>query len=540
MADTNPTTKILTEILDWNKKIHDEKIFGDVPIISDLLYGITALFTGFSSLVLAGLNVIVEIILKAALSLIDTILLIPLSAMSEQLIDYLIDQQLIDRQIKDLLTGIIKPDGIENHLLAIILYLMTSFSSIESIMQVSNVKTQQLLLEKIRPILPTPDQLIRLLFLRPEYKEKWVEMLGYYGYTNERIDNLMEASMSPLGEEQIRVGYWRKLLSHTETIEKLRMIGKTERDISIIMESWKPIPSPQDLFWMVGKEAFEADQIERFGLDDEYPIEQDEHLEKQGITEYWRKKYWIAHWNYPGVSQVLECLHRNEVTLDDVREFYRVVEIPKFWRDKLIKISYHPYTRVDVRRMHALGIISPEQLKRAYQDIGYDEEKAEGLRDFTIKYNKGSEDELSKTQILNFYQLGILTEQDAILMLEEIGIEPPIIALYLKKVKLSIQKEYIKEVVDVCEHLYINNRLNTGGVYSRLSAINIATEKIENYIDKWDISKQKIRKLPTKEDLIKFLQNEIITKKDFQDVMKEIGFDKIHIEWYLKLISRKD
>jgi len=536
--NTDPKTKILTEILNWNKNINEDKIFGEVPIISDLLYGITAVMSGLGGLLLSGMNLLIEIAIKGIISVIDIFILIPFSAICEQMINFLVDQKLIHTDIKKLLDEIINTTGNENHILSIVLYLMTSFSAISSIMEVSNVTTQQSLLEKIRPILPTPDQLIRLLFLRPEYNSNWIAMLHMYGYTDDRINVLKESSMSPLDENQIRMVYWRKLISTQEAIEKLRMIGKTEIDIANLMKTWELIPSAQDLLWMVGKEAFEPDQINRFGLDLEFPIEQREFLSAQGITPYWQDKYWIAHWSYPSIQQVLECLHRGKVEYEDVMEYYRVVEIPKYWREKLIQISYHPYTRVDVRRMHAIGVVDENELKQAYKDIGYDNEHAEKMKDFTILYNKGSKDELSRAQIFDFYKLGIITEQDAFLLMEELGFDRSITELFIAKTKLSIQKEYIREVIDIAEHLYINNRINTGEVFSRLNRVNISTEKIENYLDKWDISKQKIRKLPTKEDLGKFFVNNIINENEYIKLMIENGYDRNHINWYIKLLKQ--
>lgn len=536
--NTDPKTKILTEVIEWNKKINEEKVFGDVPIISDLLYGITALVSGLGSLMITGLNYIVEIIVTGIFNIVDILLLVPFSAMCEQLLDYLVTQNIVHEDIKKLLDGIINPYGDENRILAIILYLMTSFSAIGSIMEVSNVTSQQKLLNQIRPILPTTDQLVRLLFLRPEYEASWIEMLHLYGFSDEKILNMKQASMTPLDENQVKIMYWRKLITMQDVIEKLRMIGKTDGDIENLVKTWEIIPSPQDLLWMVGKEAFEPDQIARYGLDLEFPNEVKDYLNSMGLNDYWQMKYWIAHWTYPSVQQVLECMHRQIVTEDDVKEYYRVVEMPLFWREKLIQISYHPYTRVDVRRMNALGIIGPEKLEKAYRDIGYDEEHAKNLADFTIKYNKGSKDELSRAQIFDFYKLGIITEQDTFLMMEEIGYDREITELFIKKTKLAIQKEYIKEVIDIAEHLYINNRINTGEVFSRLSKVNIATEKIENYISKWEVSKQKTRKLPNKDDLGKFFLAGIIDEKNYVQLMSENGYDRTHINYYILLMKR--
>jgi len=81
-----------------------------------------------------------------------------------------------------------------------------------------------------------------------------------------------------------------------------------------------------------------------------------------------------------------EMLHRGVIDKDELKLLLRALDVMPFWREKLVQISYNPLTRVDVRRMFSIGILDETQVKRAYLDLGYSDEKAEWLKQFTIRY----------------------------------------------------------------------------------------------------------------------------------------------------------
>lgn len=532
-------TKIIDEIMSWNESIQDEKLFGDVPIVSDVLYGFTAAISGLFALGGVLLDSIVSIAVQGIGNILDMLLIIPLSALAEQGVDFLIRKDYMDELTRDIIQGLTHTDNQENHLLSLFINISACLNTLESILEVCNVKTQQNILRQTTPMYPNPEQLLKLMFLHPENKRTYEELLQNYGYNEDNTNRMYHSYMNPININMLQTMYYREIKTKEECKEILLQNGYDNLKAIDIIKSWEIIPSIQDLLWMTGKEVFEPDQVREYTLDSEFPFEQVEWMKKMGLSEYWQHKYWEAHWTYPSMQQVLEMLHRGYLNEDQVYNYYRVVEIPPYWRDKLIKISYRPFTRVDVRRMHLLKTISDDELKQAYKDIGYDDDKAEKMKDFTIKYNKKGNDELSKNEILSFYIDGIIFEQDVFLMLEEIGYDRNIIDLYIKKIKLKIQKEYIKEMIKVTEHLYINNMINTGEVYSRLNKVNITSEKIEVYIDKWDVSKEKTRKYPSKEDLQKYFINDIISKNEYIDVMKKLGYEIKHIQWSIDFIEKE-
>jgi hypothetical protein len=113
-------------------------------------------------------------------------------------------------------------------------------------------------------------------------------------------------------------------------------------------------------------------------------------------------------------------LHRGIIQPPDLDSLFMAHDIIPWWREKLVGLSYRVYTRVDVRRMYNLGILSREEVKRAYLDLGYDAEKAENMTRFTVAYTSSADRELTKADILKGYRTGQLLADDAIELLMDL------------------------------------------------------------------------------------------------------------------------
>jgi len=131
------------------------------------------------------------------------------------------------------------------------------------------------------------------------------------------------------------------------------------------------IPPTTDLINWVAKEVFEPTMRAKYGLGDEAEeIERDLFYE-QGLSDEQIDNYWAAHWEHASWMQVVEMLYRGLITEDDVYEWFRLVEIPPFWRDLLIQTAYTWPTRVDVRRWWDMRTIDEAELRRLYSGMGY-------------------------------------------------------------------------------------------------------------------------------------------------------------------------
>jgi len=164
---------------------------------------------------------------------------------------------------------------------------------------------------------------------------------------------------------------WRGFITEGRLIDSLTDQGYSDDDIETLRNVLKFYPAPADLVRWQAREVFEPEMIARYGLDSEYGEIEKEPFYKAGMTDEQIRNYWRAHWEHASWIQVVEMLRRGQLTESEVRDWFRLVEIPPFWRDKLIAISWAVPTRVDVRRFWDMRTIDETRLREIYTWQGY-------------------------------------------------------------------------------------------------------------------------------------------------------------------------
>lgn len=252
--------------------------------------------------------------------------------------------------------------------------------------------------EKFRPTLLTEYEVINARFRNLLNDQTAGTELGFLGYRPERQKVLIESARPLLGPATIQMAYLRGEIDESLHDDLLSKHGYTHFDIAVFKTLYQLIPPPADLIQMAVKEAFSPEIAVSFGQYEDFPEAFGIWAEKQGLTKEWAERYWAAHWNLPSSTQGFEMLHRGVVDEDELKLLLRALDIMPFWKEKLIQISYRPYTRVDIRRMYGLGILDRDGVYRSYRDLGYDDEHAEGLTEFTVRYYT-SEDETEQDDV---------------------------------------------------------------------------------------------------------------------------------------------
>ena len=296
------------------------------------------------------------------------------------------------------------------------------------------------------------------------------------------------------------------------------------------------MPSAQDLVNWQAKEVFEPAMIAKYGLDDEFEALDLTLFEKIGVTEEQALNYWRAHWEHPELRTIIEMLRRTDFTEEDMKEWFRLVEIPPYWRDKLIEISYEVPTRVDVRRWWDMRTIDEARLREIYVHQGYhgkdlddyvlwtkvyvafpdliarwkngwityDEVRAEligygmpaarveELLETKFKATAGehtaAEREITKTDIIKGVKKGVITRGEGMELLMDMGYD-------------EADADYIL-------------------------AINIPVDEEEVVVKQREL---------TKTDILKGLKAEIITEEVVLERLREIRYSQLDAEFLLKI-----
>ncbi len=431
------------------------------------------------------------------------------------------------------------------------MFLRTLFSLTSSYTDLSlygsSTKMRRAMYSKYSPELPRPEEIMAAAFIAPEKTQEVRELLRQAGFEDSHIDLLFLSLYKLYDEDMIRELYLRGAIDENRMFERMRELGYTDVRIKEMVQAWSIIPGPSDILHMVAKEAFEPDMVKIMGLEDEFPGEQVGWLKKQGLSEFWAMKYWASHWEMPSIQAGYEMLHRQDVdrpgqSIIDKSELdmlFKTVEIPPYWRDKLTKIAYLPYTRVDVRRMHDMGVITDDELIWAYKDLGYDDEHALGMAKFTVRYNKQNDKEITKSQVMKGFNEKLIGRADTIDLLVNMEYSPDQAEYLVILEEYKESKDLQDDLLDNIKTRYQNNFLNDFECRAKLNELNLPAEQTAILMDKWKLKKMIDVKLPSKSDLDKFLKNNIIDLDTYRLEMDKLGYNFTYSAWFEKLALMK-
>ena len=376
---------------------------------------------------------------------------------------------------------------------------------------------------------------IQELYRRGEISEAEAKnRLSKLGYSSEEQEKILNISKSLLDVRNIQELYNRGEITVTEAKKRFAELGYGPKEQEELIKLAGYIPSVSDFIRFGIREVFTPEIAQKYGLFEDYPEELTKYAKMSGLDPKFAKMYWAAHWELPSYTQGVEMYHRGIISYDELKTLLRSLDVMPYWRDKLIKLAETPYTRVDVRRMYQLGVLSFDEMIKAYMDLGYTREKAEKLAEFTSKDATEEERNLTKTEVTSLYHYGTITRDEAKNFLKEIGYPSEQIELILSLEDYKIGKERLDKIKSTVKKRYIRGFIDRNDVMVLLSKQGIPSREVENLILEWDIEKEEKAGLPTKTELGRFLKKNIINEEQYKEYMRRIGYDDEVIEMYLK------
>jgi len=218
-----------------------------------------------------------------------------------------------------------------------------------------------------------------------------IDLISRGGIHPDFAHDYYDAILTKPASEDIIAYELRRDPSLSNLSNELRKVGIHDNYHGLYKELAYQIPPVADIITMAVREAFTPAIAARFGQYQDLPPDFVEWVGKKGLSREWAERYWAAHWSLPSPQQGFEMLHRGVIGEADLDMLMRALDIMPFWRDKLVQIAYRPLSRVDVRRMFALGVLGVSGVRKAYTDLGYNDYNADLMTQFTIKYTEGIE-----------------------------------------------------------------------------------------------------------------------------------------------------
>jgi hypothetical protein len=301
------------------------------------------------------------------------------------------------------------------------------------------------------------------------------------------------------------------------------------------------IPPIQDVIRFTVREVYDPARRREL-LSVPTPSEAYKFARKHGYSSDVMDDYWAAHWVLPSIGELNTMLHRAAIDRAKWKRYVQLNDYEPTMIEPYEKIIYSPYTRVDIRRMFDMKILTREQVKRSYMDIGYDDEHAEALTKFTEELNRKSTDktkvdgrELTKAEIIKAFRIGNITHAEAktrLLDLDYDDTEAEFILSLEKHQETVKRRELSQKRLDL---LFKNFVITEDEYRRRLIDLGYSVDAVNDIVILMKIEMESdIKRLPLG-TLREALRKKAMTPDRFVEYARYLGYPDEDIQIILKM-----
>lgn len=392
-------------------------------------------------------------------------------------------------------------------------------------------------LNNIRTWLPDANTASFMRYIGLLDEQPYKNILGGLGVPDGLQPKLLELARKIPNIGEIIQGRWRGVISEQEFTSLLKRQGFDDKAISLYKELSINIPPISDLLVMLRREAFQDEVASKYGYDEEYPTAINEYLQKQGYDPKWGKMYYRSAWTVPSPTMAFEMLHRgliDQSTLDDI---LKIADYPPFWRKKISDISYHVLTRVDLRRLLQAGMIDREKAYKTYKEMGYRDEDAELLTEFALQGITQDERDLTKTDILNLYEEGLIDRGETASDLIKMGYDSDEAESILRLADVNIAKAARVDLINFTKEKFLAKKVDANGARSELTQLGLKSQSVDRYILNWERSVEIEAALPGLADIKKWYLLGYFGEPKLREYLKQHRHTDDNIALYVRMLN---
>lgn len=407
-------------------------------------------------------------------------------------------------------------------------------------------KIEQGMEKRVRSAIPPIQDILAMRHFEGRKSLFGVEEMEKLGYPADFIAGYARLAKPRFGVPEIYNLWRRGLLSDQERVRGLSNFGWDVTEFPQLEALTEQLPGVQDLISMAVREAFNPDFIRRGKLDSELPPEYVRLVGEQGMSAENAERFWIAHWNLPSLRDGFEMLHRlrpgttnNPFDLDDMRALLKAQDISPGFREPLIEIAFSNYTRVDIRRMFTLGVLDETEVFNAYLDIGYNDERAAKLTEFTIQEDTEESKQLSRSAIQQAYKKRIFDHATALGHLEGIGFSSTNAAIFLDLIDFDRELARTDEILDGIEERFVSGEITDRQTNDLLTPLGLAGTEAADLLDLWQIRRERKIRIPTRNELDKFYLDDVIDRGTYENLLSRKKYLVESVGWFAQQIDER-
>jgi len=384
--------------------------------------------------------------------------------------------------------------------------------------------------------------------------DKYKEQMGGLGYTDDMITAL-ETSTENLPDLGILINaYLTNRLDSSTFRDYLLKLGWDDTNISNLKTYIQPYPSLQDFLAFMVKEAFTPEAVRVLQSDEGFNEVYEEAKKHLDVSEDVLKWYWRAHWQLPSPQMGFEFRHRldpevlgvigskyteqglnpNKLAFkgDDLDKLLKYQDFMPAYRDRIKAIAFQPLTRVDLRRIYGLGLISRSELIARFRELGYSKADSGLMANFYDVYTADKDKTLAKGEILALYTDNLISIEDTKNMLGELGYSPEESDYIIALIDHKLARQQLKDDILAIKESFIKGDISPNGAKGWLQDLGLSSRSVTHYLTDFQRAKNKAIKQPSKADVDRWLLKGLITPTDYSNRLDGLGYRPEDIALY--------
>jgi len=367
--------------------------------------------------------------------------------------------------------------------------------------------------------------------------EEAMRVMRYLGLSPAWTSLLQRNAERYLGVADYVSLYRRGKIDQGQLTRYLRLAQIPEAEIERVLQATEYFPGAEDLVRFAVREVYSPAVIQQFGTMEDIPTAYITEAAKAGLSEEQARNYWAAHWALPSPNQGFEMFQRGIIDRSTLELLLKTLDVMPYWREQLIKLSYNIMTRVDVRRMYGLGILTEDQVRASYRAQGYSPEDADHMTEFTVKYESKDMDGLTRANVVSAYKEGVISREELTEYLKGFGYVEDVINFWTDLADYQKTEETVKLYADDLVQQYLAGGRSIESVRADLDAFDLPSTYVDQVVRKTLMARAKKLKVPSREELTTWLKNSRITEEEYVANMRLLGYREQDIERYLTDIA---
>lgn len=368
---------------------------------------------------------------------------------------------------------------------------------------------------------------------------EYLKRCSEFGLNEQIASKLFEAAGTLLNIQDYITLWRRGEIDENECNNLLYQNHLSEREVKLAKAVTLFFPSAPDLVRFAVREVYTPQIVEAFGMMQDLPEQYIKEAKRSGLTDEHAKQFWAAHWELPSAQMGFQMFHRRIITEDQLKQLLRALDVMPFWRDALIKLSYNPLTRVDVRRMYGLGVLDESEVYDAYLDRGYSPENADRMTEFTIAFQSDELTGITRASVMSSYQKGIITKEQLKKYLEGFGYAAGVVDFWLSMADYDKEMQSIDLITDEIKARYFAGMISIEQARAELDRRDLPASYVAEVITDLTVRASAKQKIPSKADLENWLKLQLIGEQEYYMRMTQLGYTREDIEMYLSEVAKE-